>query len=136
MPGERRSPADVAHGTATVCLCEAYGLTRDQMLAEPAQRAVDFIQKAQNKTTGGWRYEPGDEGDACVTGWQVMALKKRQMAHLKVDPAAPEGAEEVARLGRFRPAEGELRIPARPRCQRYDDRRRPAVQSIPKRKTG
>ncbi len=82
-----------SQGLAAITLCEAYGLTGDRTIRLRAQRAVDFIQSAQNPTTGGWRYIPGEEGDTSVVGWQVMALKSAQMAGLSVRPQAFEGAK-------------------------------------------
>jgi len=73
-----------SHGIAAIALCEAYGMTRDPRLREPAQRAVRFIVEAQHPTRGGWRYEPGVESDTSVSGWQLMALKSAQMAGLAV----------------------------------------------------
>ena len=73
-----------SHGIATIALCEAYAMTRDDELKRPAQRAIDFIVKAQHKSTGGWRYKPGERGDTSVVGWQVMALKSGEMAGLRV----------------------------------------------------
>ncbi len=66
------------HGLATLALCEAYGMSQDPVIGEAASKAIRFIEKAQNETTGGWRYQPGDPGDTSVTGWQVMALKRRR----------------------------------------------------------
>lgn len=71
------------HAIATMALCHAHGLSGDAMLREPAQRALDFIVKAQH-TIGGWRYVPGTPGDTSVTGWQVQALRLGQLAGLKV----------------------------------------------------
>ncbi|MGD0898674.1 MAG: prenyltransferase/squalene oxidase repeat-containing protein [Thermoguttaceae bacterium] len=82
-----------AHALAAIALCEAYGMTGDQAVGYAAQRAIDFIQRAQNAKTGGWRYQPGEEGDLSVVGWQVMALKSAQMAGLKVDPAVLDRAK-------------------------------------------
>jgi len=82
-----------AHGLAAIALCEAYGMSRDKSIGAAAQRAVDFIQNAQNPKTGGWRYQPGDEGDTSVVGWQIMALKSAQMAKLNVDTAVIERAK-------------------------------------------
>jgi hypothetical protein len=73
-----------AHAIATLALCEAYGLTRDSKLMDPAQRAVNFIVAAQDPKGGGWRYEPRQPGDTTVTGWQVMALKSAKASGLKV----------------------------------------------------
>src|SRR5262249_11384961 len=50
------------HGLATIALCEAYGLTSDPLLKNPAQRAIDYIVKAQH-FAGGWRYQPNQAGD-------------------------------------------------------------------------
>jgi hypothetical protein len=79
------------HGLAAIALCEAYGMTRDPALREPAQRAVDFIVKAQHAPSGGWRYLPNTPGDTSVLGWQVMALKSGEMAALTVPAATWEG---------------------------------------------
>ncbi len=75
-----------SHGIASIALCEAYGMTRDPQLREPAQRALDFIIAAQNESLGGWRYAPGIGSDTSVSGWQVMALKSGELASLKVPP--------------------------------------------------
>ncbi|MCX7425739.1 MAG: terpene cyclase/mutase family protein [Planctomycetia bacterium] len=72
-----------AHGLAAIVLCEAYGLTGDSRLREPAQKSLDFIVKAQH-AQGGWRYEPGEAADTSVVGWQLMALRSGQMARLSV----------------------------------------------------
>lgn len=82
-----------SHGLATITLCEAYGLSKDDMIRRAASGAVRFIENAQHPRTGGWRYNPGDEGDTSVVGWQVMALKSAQMAGLSVSPRAFEGAK-------------------------------------------
>jgi Leucine Rich repeat len=71
------------HAMATMALCEAYGITHDEKLRAPAQKAVDFIVKAQH-TAGGWRYMPNQAGDTSVTGWQIQALRSAQLAGLDV----------------------------------------------------
>ena len=58
-----------------MALCEAYGMTQDRELREPAQKAIDFIIKSQDPSRGGWRYRPQEGSDTSVTGWQLMALK-------------------------------------------------------------
>jgi hypothetical protein len=101
-----------AHALATIALCECYGMSRDKVVGRAAQKAVNFIQKAQS-ATGGWKYLPtcgrdpvrdrhqhfeypnipGDDGDLSVVPWQLMALKSAQMARLSVDPAVLERAK-------------------------------------------
>jgi hypothetical protein len=73
-----------SHAIATIALCEAYGMTGDIKLREPAQRAIDFAVSSQHKTLGGWRYRPGFEADTSVTGWMLMALKSGELAGLDV----------------------------------------------------
>jgi hypothetical protein len=82
-----------SHGIATIALCEAYGMTGDPLLRDPAQRAVDFIASARNTTDGGWRYEPGMSGDTSVLGWQVMALASARRVGLSVDDEALNAAK-------------------------------------------
>ncbi len=83
-----------SHGLATIALCEAYGMTKDKTVGAAAQRAINFIQSAQNLKTGGWRYHPREEGDTSVVGWQFMALKSAQMAGLDVEYAATDGTKK------------------------------------------
>ena len=71
-------------GLAAIALCEAYAMTGDTALRPLAQGAIDFIVSAQDQRGGGWRYGPGEPGDATVTGWQLMGLKSGQMAGLTV----------------------------------------------------
>jgi hypothetical protein len=77
-----------AHGLATIALCEAYGMTRDDRVGNAARLAIGYIERAQNESTGGWRYTPGEAGDTSVFGWELMALKSAQLAGLPVNSAA------------------------------------------------
>lgn len=72
------------HAIATIALCEAFGMTGDQRLRDPAQRAINYIIASQHPDRGGWRYEPLRESDTSVSGWKLMALKSAQMAGLRV----------------------------------------------------
>ena len=75
-----------SHGLASITLCEAYAMTQDKALHQPAQQALDFICYAQDPVGGGWRYDPQERGDTSVVGWQIMALKSGHMAYLRVPP--------------------------------------------------
>jgi hypothetical protein len=86
VPQDARSNLNVwlySHGIASIALGEAYGMTRDPSLQDPAQRALDFIVAAQNPSEGGWRYSPGRGSDTSVSGWQLMALKSGELAGLQ-----------------------------------------------------
>ena len=100
---------------ATMALAEAYGLSRNKYWKEPAQRGVDFLERAQRPNPSGsglwgWRYLPRSEvedqrrsasdgagskdlfdSDTSVTTWCVMALKSAELAELTVDRASMEG---------------------------------------------
>src|SRR5690606_21497114 len=65
-----RQTAFYAHAQGTIALCEAYALTKDETLRGPAERALAFIASSQHEL-GGWKYQPGAEGDLSVTGWQI-----------------------------------------------------------------
>ena len=71
------------HALATIALCELYGMTNDNVLAEPARRALNYALAAQGPD-GGWRYKPRENGDMSVTAWYMRALKSGQMAGLEV----------------------------------------------------
>jgi hypothetical protein len=88
------------HGIAALALCEAYGMTGDPRLAEPAQRSLDFIMKTQQRQLGGWRYSPGEGSDLSVTGWQLMALRSGELAGLDVDRRTYERIGEFLELCR------------------------------------
>lgn len=126
VPLDDRSNQSVwlySHALATLALCEAYGMTGDPSLKEPAQRAVDFIVASQNKDLGGWRYSPefGASGeiiggigtDTSVTGWMVAALHSARLAELEVPQEcfariekwmnSAQGAGGEAHLYRYNP---------------------------------
>ena len=72
-----------AHGIASIALCEAWAMTKDPKLKQPAQRSIDYIVKAQHDG-GGWRYQAGMAGDTSVTGWQVIALRSARQGGLQI----------------------------------------------------
>ena len=84
-----------SHALATICLCEAFGMTKDPMLEEPVRAALKYIIYSQDPVGGGWRYTPREPGDTSVLGWQLMALKSAQMACVPHSPGVYE------RVGRF-----------------------------------
>ena len=86
-----------AHGIAAIALCEAYGLTKDPKLKEPATKAIQYILNSQNKKGGGWRYQPGQPGDLSATGWHYMALHSGRMAGIEIpDGVFARGREFIS----------------------------------------
>ena len=72
------------HGIASLALSEAYAMTGDERLRPYVERAIAYTVWSQHKTTGGWRYRPGDRGDMSQFGWQLMALKSAELAGVKI----------------------------------------------------
>jgi len=72
------------HSMSLLAISEAYAMTGDRRLAVPVQRGVNFSLKAQNPRDGGWRYQPGDEGDMSQFGWQVLALHSAEVGGIDV----------------------------------------------------
>ena len=68
-----------SHAICTICLCEAFGMSKDPKLREPAVAALRYIVHAQDPIGGGWRYAPQQAGDTSAVGWQLMALKSGSM---------------------------------------------------------
>lgn len=73
-----------SHGIAACALAEAYGMTQDKQLKQPAQLALNYIYTAQHPENGGWLYEPRQGGDTSVVGWQIMAIKSGVLSYLDV----------------------------------------------------
>jgi len=86
------------HGLCTIALCECSAMTKDRRVRTAAERAIQFIVKAQNPKDGGWRYSPGQEGDTSVVGWQVMALKAGNDAKISFPGQAFKKAEGFLQL--------------------------------------
>jgi hypothetical protein len=81
-----------SHGLCTIVMCEAYAMTKDKTLRDPAQALINETVLAQDPIGGGWRYERGQPGDTSAVGWQLMALKSAHMAYLSVPAKSVKGA--------------------------------------------
>lgn len=75
-----------SHAICAITLCEAFGMTKDPKLREPAIASLRFIVHAQDPIGGGWRYTPQMAGDTSVVGWQLMALKSGSMMGEQAPP--------------------------------------------------
>ena len=100
-----------SHGIAALALCEAYGMTQDPELREPAQRCLDFIVSTQHTERGGWRYTAQVSSDTSVTGWMMMALKSGQLSGLEVPQETYQGIQRWLGLSQ---------VPQQPDRYRYN----------------
>jgi hypothetical protein len=76
LRGNSRVVGMYCHAMATLALCEAFALTGDDHLREPAERAVAFLVRSRARDLMAWRYAPGAPvGDTSILGWVVMGLK-------------------------------------------------------------
>jgi hypothetical protein len=85
------------HAIAAKAIIEAYGMTGDPALKDPAQKATNVMIARQNQDPNaadkayggfGWDYvNPGDRNDSSVTGWNVMALKSALASGLSIGNA-------------------------------------------------
>lgn len=91
--GASQHPGMYAHGIASIVLCDAFALTGDESLREPARKALAFIVAAQSDS-GGWRYMPRQDADLSVVGWQLMALQSGRMAGLEIPSETLELADQ------------------------------------------
>ena len=108
-----RSVALYSHAIATLAVTEAYGMTQDPALREPAQRAMAFIAASQHPQWGGWRYAPGISADTSVSGWMSLALRSGELANLRVPRSvypgidrwlnAAQASDEMPYLYRYNP---------------------------------
>lgn len=85
------------HSMATLAVCEAYAMTRDQRLDPLCRAAVSYSLAMQHPADGGWRYRRGDMGDTSQHGWQLMALKSAQLAGIEVPDMTWACAERFLR---------------------------------------
>lgn len=70
---------------ATYALCESYGMTKNPICKEAAEKALQRIVNNQSPT-GGWDYKmnkTSTRDDLSYEGWAIQALKAGKMAGLK-----------------------------------------------------
>ena len=99
------------HAIASFALCEAYALSRDPELEEPARRAIGYAIRTQNPDLGGWRYEPYPQGrdvDTSVFGWMLMAIKSAHVGGIEVDKRAVQRMAKYLESARMSKAGGRF----------------------------
>jgi hypothetical protein len=93
LRGSSKAVGMYCHAMAALALCEAYALSLDERLREPAERAVLFLVRARARDGEAWRYTPGaTTGDTSILGWVVMVFKSAREIGLRVP-----GQADVAR---------------------------------------
>ncbi|WP_372717999.1 hypothetical protein [Novipirellula sp.] len=92
-PLSDRNVGFYSHGIAALALCEAYGMTQDEELKEPAQRCIDYIANTQHARYGGWRYAAQVSSDTSVSGWMMMALKSGELSGLEIPENVYKGID-------------------------------------------
>lgn len=119
LRGRSRVVGMYCHAMATLSLCEAYALSGDPRLRDPAQRAVNYLVRSRALDGLGWRYEPrAPVGDTSILGWVVMGLKSAREVGLAIsdEDSVRRGVvtwlEQVAAgqsrgLARYQPADRE-----------------------------
>lgn len=83
------------HSMSLLAISEAYAMTGDRRLAVSVQRGVNYSVSAQDPKDGGWRYQPGDDGDMSQFGWQVLALHSAELAGIDIPK------QTQMRMGKF-----------------------------------
>lgn len=85
LRGSSKAVGMYCHAMATLALCEAYALSLDEKLRDPAERAIAFLVRARARDGMAWRYLPGAQvGDTSILGWVVMALKSAREIGLAI----------------------------------------------------
>jgi hypothetical protein len=130
-PESHKSAWLYSHAIASIALCEALGMTGDPELRGPAQRAIEFIETAQDRQFGGWRYEPGTGSDTSVAGWMLMALKSGELAGLQIKKETYEAVRKWLDRAQARGDGSQyLYNPTQPNTQYVTDQRRPTMTSV------
>ncbi|HJN11260.1 MAG TPA: hypothetical protein QF564_21415 [Pirellulaceae bacterium] len=94
------------HGIAALALGEAYVMTGDHRLMPFLAQATRYTRNSQHPSLGGWRYQPGDQGDMSQFGWQVMALRSTELAGIEIPSETRDGMLRFLRRARTGPHGG------------------------------
>jgi tetratricopeptide (TPR) repeat protein len=76
------------HAIVTLAMSESYGMTAEQILEGPAQKAVDFLVASRGPGKGWAVKSRKDAPDSVATGWALIALQSARRSELKLPPDA------------------------------------------------
>ena len=122
LRGSSKAVGMYCHAMATLALCEAYALSLDDRLRDPARagRLVPGPSRARDGQPGVTSRRDGI-GDTSILGWVVMALKSAREMGLRIPDQAGGQPRKLLWLNRVagwaRAGPGPLSAP--------DQRRRP-----------
>ncbi len=75
-------------------ITESYGLSGDEVLAEPAQWGIDYLVRVQTSGAG-WRYGPRYyQSDTSCTSWVLMTTKMADLIGLDVAQRSWDGIDD------------------------------------------
>ena len=81
-------------GMAVWGVNETYGLSSDELLAEPAQWGIDYLVRVQTPGAG-WRYGPRYyQSDTSCTSWVLMTTKMADLIGLDVAQRSWDGIDD------------------------------------------
>ncbi|MGC3970442.1 MAG: prenyltransferase/squalene oxidase repeat-containing protein [Pirellulales bacterium] len=103
-----------SHGITTYALAECFGITKDQALRRPLERALTWILDHQGprrdrRNRGGWGYfSPGlqaedDYARVSVSSWMIMALESARLSGIELPPQVLPAAREFLTLAYDQP---------------------------------
>ena len=101
-----------SHAIATLALTEAFGMTQDEKLRKPIEKALEYIENTQDRAKGGWRYFAQVEKrntDTSVTGWMLMSLQSARLSGFEINPKVINGIERWLDSARGAQSEGQFR---------------------------
>jgi hypothetical protein len=91
------------HAFATMAVCEAYGITQDEWLKEPAKKAVSYLL-AQQEKSGGWKKgKNAPKANVLTTAWCVFALRAAKYAKIDIPQDSLKKALEFFDSWSFQP---------------------------------
>ncbi len=121
------------HGLATICMCEAYGLSGDKKIGAARNEAIDFIVAAQNPERGGWHYHGRPDRTWRHLGRRLASHGAEKRHHGRSDGSGRHAhrRKQMAPFHLARQGRGAVLVQPRHRSRARDDRGGIALLAIP-----
>jgi hypothetical protein len=91
QPGLLLSQPAPADREMSLVLARGVKRVTAERLRRGVSAAARFILARQDAASGGWRYQPGQEGDVSMLGWQLMALRSAELAGFAIPARSRAG---------------------------------------------